>query len=811
MNSHAQVVVIGGGVVGCSILYHLAKMGWSDCVLLERAELTAGSTWHAAANIHGLHDSTNITRLQHYTMDLYRELEAETGQSCGIFQPGSLYLAQTEAREHQLRLQEAKARRYGMEFHEVDRAEAERLHPLVNYDGVRCIMYEPSGGNVDPSGVTNAYALGARSRGAKIHRFTEVTGTEAQADGTWIVRTNKGDIACEWIVNAAGLWAREVAQLAGVDLPLLPTEHQYFVTETMPEVVEAGRRLPSVADRDGEYYLRAEAQGLLVGAYERDVRFWAEDGTPLDFGQDLFPGDLERIEPNLLRAMERVPALAEAGIKRVINGPMIWSPDGAALFGPVPELSNYFCCNGIIPGFSQSGGLGSLAAEWIVEGEPHLDMFAWDMARYGSWAGRDFTRARVEDAYAHRFSIHFPNEERAAGRPVRKRPAYDLQHEMGAVFGLNYGWEHPLWFAAEGEPREETIGYTRQNWWEPVGREVRMLRENAGIIDISNFAKYEVRGPGARLWLDALFANRMPKEIGRSCLTPLIGVRGGIAGDFTVTQTDENAFLVVGSGMAERYHSRFFDAVALPEGTTFESVTQDVCGFNIAGPRSRELLQRLTNEALDNGSFPFMRSRRMTVGGVDVTALRVSFTGDLGWELHCAEEDQVELYRALVEAGREVGAGPVGSRALGSLRIEKGYGSWGREYSPEYRPNEVGLDRLVKTDKEFLNKDAYLAVAQEQPRERLSMFEVVPNGGTVPDGADATGGEPIFLPDGTPIGHVTSGAYGYSVGKSLALGYLKRGTAQPGDEVSVAILGRPHRATVLAQPAFDPEGARLRA
>ena len=332
-----------------------------------------------------------------------------------------------------------------------------------------------------------------------------------------------------------------------------------------------------------------------------------------------------------------------------------------------------------------------------------------------------------------------------------------------------------------------------------------MLREHAGIIDISNFAKYEVRGPGARAWLDALFANNMPKAVGRSCLTPLIGVRGGIAGDFTVTQTNEDAFLVVGSGMAERYHRRFFDAVALPEGTTFRSVTEDVCGFNVAGPRSRELLQRLTNEALDNESFPFMRSRRMTVGGVDVTALRVSFTGDLGWELHCAEEDQVDLYRALIEAGREVGAGPVGSRALGSLRIEKGYGSWGREYSPEYRPNEVGLDRLVKTDKDFLNKDAYLAVADEKPRERLAMFEVVPNG------ADATGGEPIFLPDGTPVGHVTSGAYGYSVGKSLALGYLKAGTAEPGDEVSVAILGQPHRATVLARPVFDPEGARLRA
>ena len=510
MRTHAQAVVIGGGLIGCSILYHLAKYGWSDVVLLERDELTSGSTWHAAANIHGLHDSTNISRLQHYTMALYKELETETGQGCGIFQPGSLYLAQTEAREHQLRLQEAKARRYKMNFYEVGRDEAERLHPLVNFDGIRCIMYEPEGGNVDPSGVTAAYAAGARQRGAEIHRFTPVAGTEAQPDGSWIVRTPKGDIRTQWVVNAAGLWGREVAAMAGLHLPLIPTEHQYFVTEAIPEIAAMGRRLPSVADRDGEYYLRQEGLGLLIGAYERNMKFWAEDATPLDFGHELFPDDLDRIEDNMMRAIARVPAVGTAGVKRVINGPMIWSPDSAVLFGPVPELQNYFCCNGIIPGFSQSGGMGKLAAEWMIEGEPSLDMFAWDMARFGHWAGKAFTKARVQDQYSHRFKIHFPNEERAAGRPVRTRPAYEMQKQMGAVFGLNFGWEHPLWFAAEGEPREETIGFKRQNWWGPVGREARMLREHAGIIDVSNFAKYEVKGPGAEAWLNALFANRMP-------------------------------------------------------------------------------------------------------------------------------------------------------------------------------------------------------------------------------------------------------------------------------------------------------------
>ncbi|MFP4568707.1 GcvT family protein [Rhodosalinus sp.] len=801
MRTHAQAVVIGGGVVGCSILYHLAKLGWTEVVLLERDELTSGSTWHAAANIHGLHDVTNISRLQHYTMQLYKELEEETGQSCGVFQPGSLYLAQTEAREHQLRLQEAKARRYGMNFHEISRDEAERLHPLADFAGVRCIMFEPDGGNVDPSGVTNAYALGARQRGAEIHRFTPVTGTEQQPDGTWIVRTAKGEIRTPWVVNAAGLWAREVAAMAGITLPLLPTEHQYFVTETIAQIAAMDRRLPSIADRDGEYYLRQEGKGLLVGAYERDMRFWAEDGTPPDFGHELFADDLERIEENMMRAIDRVPALASAGIKRVINGPMIWSPDASALFGPVPERRGYFCCCGIIPGFSQNGGLGRLAAEWMVEGEPSLDLFGWDLARFGHWATKGFTKARVRDQYAHRFAIHFPGEERAAGRPVRTRPAFAMQQEMGARFGLNYGWEHPLYFDAQ---TPDSAGFTRQPWWESVGREARMVRERAGILDISNFAKYRVAGPGAEDWLNALLANRMPREVGRSCLAPLIGARGGVAGDFTVTRLGEEELWVIGAGAAERFHQRVFAQVPLPAGTTVESLTEVVCGFNVAGPRARDLLALLTDADLSNAAFPFFRSRRITVAGVDCVAIRVSFTGELGWELHCAAKDQLTLYTALLGAGREVGAGPAGSRALMSLRMEKGYGSWGRDYSLEYRPQESGLDGLIRRDKDFLNKPAWEAVAGDPPREVMRLLEIEATE------ADASGGEPVFLPDGTPAGQVSSGAYGYHVDKSLALAYLRPELAGPGDAVHVAILGRPHAARVLAEPPFDPGGLRLR-
>ncbi|MCY3984350.1 MAG: FAD-dependent oxidoreductase [Roseovarius sp.] len=808
MKSHAQAVVIGGGLVGCSILYHLAKLGWTDVVLLERDELTSGSTWHAAAGIHGLHDNANVSRLQHYTMNLYNELEEETGQDCGVFQPGALYLAQTEQREHQLRLQESKARLYGMDFHELTREEAEEKHPFVNYDGIRCIMWEPDGGNVDPSGVTNAYYIGAKQRGAEVHRFTPVTATIPQPDGSWVVETPKGQISTQWVVNAAGLWGREVAALAGVNVPLQPTEHQYFVTETIPEIEALGRRLPSLADRDGEYYLRQEGKGLLIGAYERDMKFWAENGTPLDFAHDLFPDDLERIMENVMRAMARVPIAESAGIKRVINGPMIWSPDSNLIMGPVPELKNYFMCGGIIPGFSQSAGIGLMAAQWIAEGEMQYDMFSWDIARYGLWANdKNFVKAKVEDVYANRFAIHFPNEEREAGRPMRKRPVYETQKQMGCVFGLNYGWEHPQWFAAARDVKD-TNGFTRQNWWEPVGNECRMLRDRAGIIDISNFAKYRVKGPDAEKWLDLVFANRMPKSIGRSCLTPLISARGGIAGDATVTRVDDDEFWIVSSGMAERYHQRFFQMVPLPEGTSFESKTESVCGFNVAGPKSREMLQRLTNDSLETENFPFMRSKKISFAGVECLAIRVSFTGDLGWELHCGTEDQERLYNALLSIGREFGAGPVGGRALMSLRVEKGYGSWGREYSPEYYPHEVGLDRLCKMDKEFLHREAALAAMREPPRESLVLVHIDENA-VRESNADATGGEPI-VKAGRPVGRVTSGTYGYTVGMSLALGYVGYGQAVHGDAVEVMVLGIPHKARILDAPPFDPQGGKLR-
>ena len=803
MKADVRAVVIGGGVIGCSILYHLAKAGWSNSVLVERDELTSGSTWHAAANIHGLHDMTNISRIQHYTMNLYKQLEQETGQSCGIFQPGSLYLAQTQQREHQLRLQESKAKLYNMEFYEVSLQEARELHPLLNLEDIRCVMYEPSGGNVDPSGVTNAYAVGARERGAEVYKFTEVIATEKQLDGSWIVKTTKGDIKTQWIINAAGLWGREVARLAGLELPLRPTEHQYLVTEKVPFIENLDRRLPSVADRDGEYYLRQEGNGFLVGAYEKEVKFWAEKSTPLDFGHELFDDDLERIEENILRAIERVPTVGEVGIKRVINGPMIWSPDSNVLFGPAPKVSNYFCCNGVIPGFSQSGGMGMLAAEWITKGETQYDMFAWDLTRFGDWCSDAFTKERVRDQYANRFKIHFPGEEREAGRPLRKRPAFQFQKELGGVFGLNYGWEHPLYFDFD---TPDTAGFTRQDWWKSVRREALLLRQNVGIIDISNFGKYLCRGDGAYEFLDSIFANKIPKNVGASCLSPIIGKMGGIAADATITKLSDDSFWIVSSGAAEGFQQRFYNLVKRGKGTEFISKSEDYCGFNVAGPKSRELLQRLSNKDLSNEAWPFFKSGNLTIAGVECLALRVSFTGDLGWELYCEKDNQFELYKLLIENASQIGGGPVGSRALMSLRLEKGYGSWGREYSPEYWPHEVGLERLIANKPNFINKNEVESVLALPAREQLVVLKL--NEADVrKSNADALGGEPIFK-DGNGIGRVTSGGYGYSVNMSLALGFVKG--IESGEEVDVMVLGKPHKATVLSEPPFDPESSILR-
>ena len=808
MKTHARVVVIGGGLSGCSILYHLAKLGWSDVLLLERDELTSGSTWHAAANTHGLHDNNNISRLQYYTMKVYQELEAETGQSCGLHHPGSIYLACTKDRAHQLRLQASKAHAFDAEFYEVSQEEVLALHPLLNLDNVICSMYEPMAGHVDPSGVTHAYAQGARKRGAEIHRFTPVLETKQRPDHTWDVVTPNGTIHTEHVVNAAGLWGREVAEMAGIYLPLMTMEHQYLVTETIPEIAAMDRELPSVADRDMEYYMRQEGKGLLFGAYEKDGRFWAQERTPMDFGHDLLPEDLERIADNFMRACDRIPVLANAGVKQVVNGPMIWSPDSSALLGPVRDLKNYWCCNGIIPGFSQSAGLGLTLAQWIVEGEPELDMFPWDVTRYGHWADANYAKAKALETYGTRFSIHFPNEERPAGRPIKKRPVYDLQKSMGAVFGFSFGYEHPHWYAPEGVLQEDEFTFERPRWFEVMGQETAAVRHAVGVVDTSNFAKYRITGPKAWPWLDRIVANHVPKENGRTCLTPLLGLRGGVMGDFTIARLEDETLFMIGSGIAEDYHRRLFSQYLPVDGVRFESVTDSMCGFNIAGPHARALMERLTGMSWSNDDFGFMRNRQITLNGYDVIVIRVSFTGELGYELYVDEVHQLDLYRKILAYGDPMGIRPVGSRALGSMRIEKGYGSWGREYSPEWWPTESGMEFLIKTEKPaFHGREAYMAIRELPPRQRMCYFTIETEPGK--EGADAWGGEAIFR-HGKYVGRVTSGSYSFTFNTSVAIGYVDCDDAMPGDDFEVGILGIPRKATLLEKPLFDPSGQKLR-
>ena len=545
MESHARVVVIGGGVTGCAILYHLAKMGWRDVVLLERQELTSGSSWHAAGSLFALTSPSNAAILQKYTIGLYPQLEAESGQSCGYHPVGGMHLARTQDQFMALKLLHSRGKRNGIESEFISVEEARRIAPILDTTGIKAVLHEPIKGYCDPASVTQAYAKAARDMGAKIHRFTPVTATKPLPDGGWEVETPEGNIRADYLVNAAGLWAREVAALAGIDLPLMPVEHHYMVTETIPEIAAFDGEIPNISEPSGGYYCRQEGKGLLLGAYESTCVHWSEDGTPKDFGHELLPNDLSRMEENLGRAVQSMPCLENAGIKRIINGPMIFSPDLGPLLGPYPGLKNYFCAAGVMSGFNQGGGIGRTIAEWIIEGEPSLDVFFWDVARFGDWAGKRYTKARTKYFYEHRTDIIYPFQEFAAGRPIRTYPIHDRLPDAGAVFGLNYGFEYPLWFARKQDEQADRYGFNRGNWFEAVGEECRALRDQVGLLEISTFAKYEVSGPGAAAWLDRLLANRLPRP-GKTLLSPMLSPAGRLLGDFTVSRLAEDRFLLLG-------------------------------------------------------------------------------------------------------------------------------------------------------------------------------------------------------------------------------------------------------------------------
>lgn len=805
MKNHVRVAVIGGGVVGCSLLYHLAKKGCTDVALFERSELTSGSSWHAAGATHVLHDVKNISMMHRYSINLYQSLEEETGQSCGLHRVGGIYLAFTPERLNQLKIQRSKAKYLNIDFEFITLKEAIDLNPLLNLKGCLGALYEPNESHLDPSGVTHAFAKGARMSGADIYRFCPVIETNPQADGSWEIVTPEGICRADTVVNAGGLWAREVAALAGIQLPLQPLEHQYFVTDPIPELEVLDREIPLLHDNDGGYYLRQEAHGLLIGAYERNGRFWAENGTPKDFGHELLSNDLDRIEEYTMRAIQVTPCLERAGVKRVVNGPMIWTPDTVALAGPIPELRNYFVATGMIPGFSQSGGLGKALADWILDGDPGMDLWALDPARFGDYATtRRYRMERAMDNYGERYRIFFPYDERAAGRPIRMRPIYEIQKTQGAVFGSVFGWEIPLWFARSDERAVDIPSFRRTNWFDAVGEETRAVRDGVGLIDISHFAKYLISGPMAEAWLNRVLANRMPTENGRTVLSPMLNDRGNLVGDFTVTKLAEDRYWMIGSGAAERYHFRWWSQFLPSDGVTVESMTTHYAGFSVTGPRARELLATVAQGDVSNEEFGFHRCRELELESSRAIVIRISFAGDLGYEIYFPSDYQITVYRDLLKAGTAFDMRLVGARALNSLRLEKGYGSWGHEITAENNAYECGLGAFVNLNKgNFIGRDAAVAQKSDGVSTKLCVFEIEAND------ADAVGDEPILL-DGEIVGSVTSGGFGHYVNKSIALGFLSTEHIDPTNKFVIEIVGDPMPATLLTEPSFDPSGKRMR-
>ncbi|RMH43746.1 MAG: FAD-dependent oxidoreductase, partial [Alphaproteobacteria bacterium] len=782
MKTHAQVLVIGGGVVGCSVLYHLTRFGWRDVMLVERSDLTSGSTWHAAGGFHTLNGDTNMAALQGYTISLYRELEEMTGMSCGLHHVGGITLADTPERMDMLRAERAKHRYMGLETEILSPEEVRELAPVTNVEGILGALYDPLDGHLDPSGTTHAYARAARMGGAEIVLHNPVLATNPRPDGTWEVVTEKGTIHAEHVVNAAGLWAREVGAMAGVYLPLLPMAHQYLVTDDLPEIYERGKEHPHVIDPGGESYLRQEGRGLCIGFYEKNPEPWAVDGTPWEFGHELLPDNLDKVAGSIEFAYRRFPVLEHAGVKRVIHGPFTFAPDGNPLVGPVPGLRNYWAACAVMAGFSQGGGVGLVLAQWMVEGEPDRNVMALDVARFGRWTTPGYTVPKVVENYRTRFSVTFPNEEKPAARPFRTTPMYEVFRGMNAVFGQQYGLEVVNWFAPEGQEPCEVPSFRRSNAFGPTGEEVRAVRERVGINEVQNFGKFRVRGPRARAWLDRIMAGRIPAP-GRLALSPMLSPSGRIIGDFTVTCLSEDEFRLTASYAAQDYHLRWFEA-QLEDGVEIENISDRVTGFQIAGPRARELLSRVTRADVGPDAFRFLEARRMTVGMADALVQRVSYTGDLGYEIFVDHMSQRALWDALQDAGSDLGLRPFGMRAMMSLRLDKFFGSWLREYSPDYTPAETGLDRFIdwKKEAEFIGRRAAEAERTSPPARRLAAFVV--------DAADADvwGWEPIWL-DGKVQGFCTSGGFSHWTGRSVALGFVPRERACDGLEVEVEILG----------------------
>ncbi|MEM9911087.1 MAG: FAD-dependent oxidoreductase [Pseudomonadota bacterium] len=800
--SHAKVVVIGGGVVGCSILFHLAKFGWKDVILLERDELTSGSSWHAAGQIHTISSDPNISRLQGYTIDLYKEIEETSGHSVGLHMTGGFYLASNKEWYDYLKRERSKARYMGLQQEFISPAEVAERHPLIDPKHYLAALWDEQDGDLDPSGATYAFAKSAKIHGAQYFTHCPATQTRQRADGSWDVTTPKGVINAEIIVNCGGLWAREVGHMAGLKIPVQPMEHHYLVTEKIDAIAESETRLPCGIDYEANIYFRQERQGMLIGTYEPVGTPWKVAGTPWDFGHELLPPKLENIADRLELAFERVPALAEAGIKDAINGPFTFGPDGNPMIGPVPGMTNYWCAVGVMAGFCQGGGVGLTMAEWMIDGEPSIDVWAMDVARFGDWATPDWGTVKSTENYERRFVMTFPNETLPKGRLQKTTALYDRLLARGARMDQGFGLENALWFADGPEDAHEEPTFERNRSHDYVAREVKAVQEAVGGIEIANFAKHEFSGPGARVYLDSVLAGYVPKP-GRMTLAPMLTPKGRLYGDLTVACIDDERFMLFGSGAMQEAHRRWF-AKDVPADVQYANVSDDWHGIALSGPKSRDLLARITRDDVGGDAFRFRDTRQTIVADVPVILNRISFSGELGYEIYCRPQYLLRLSEAIETEGMDLGYRWYGARALMSMRLEKGWGAWSLEFRPDFNAVESGLDTFINWKKDFVGRDATeRAKAEGAARKLVTMTIDV-------EGIDVTGDEAI-LKDGDAVGYVSSGGFAHRVRKSMAMGYVSTEFSKPGSALDVEILGQMYRAEVQGVAVYDANGANLRA
>ena len=802
MKSQYRVVVIGGGVVGSSVLYHLAKMGWKDVVMLERRRLASGSSWHAAGGVHTLNADPNMAALQAYTIDLLPKIEKESGQNIGFHMTGGLTLAGTPERWEWLQSNYRIFQSIGISDCELlSPEEAQKRCPIMSVDGVLGAMWADREGYIDTTGTVQAYASAARKKGAEYYEEVKVDSLEQLTDG-WIVKTEKGNIKCEHVVNAAGLWAKQVGRMAGIELPVSPLKHHYLITDSIPEVASSDFEMPMTVDLEGFTYMRQDQNGVLVGIYEIDHEHWAMDGAPWDYGEELFQEQLHRIENELMLGFQRYPAIENVGIKTWVNGAFTFSPDGNPLVGPVPGKRGYWSACAVMAGFLQGGGVGKTLAEWMIEGEPETDAWSMDVARYGKYAeNKRYIRETTGQFYSRRFVMSYPNEQLPAGRPMKMAPAHDAMTQAGCRWGVSWDLEVPLYFAPSDE-FEEKLTLKRSNTHEIVAEECKSIREGVALLDITGFSRFEVKGENAEAWLDKIFATKLPKP-GRARLAVMLSSSGKLKGDLTLLNWGDGTFWIMGSYYLRAWHMRWFND-QMQDGVSVRDLGDDICGFALIGPNSQFVLQKVAEG--DVSKMRFMDCKRLDVGLIQSRVARMSVTGEMGFELNCKMGDHIALRRILLEAGADHDIREVGFNAMLSTRIEKSFGIWSAEFTQDRTPGMTAMDRWIDWDKpDFIGKVAAVAERNGNGPEKIQVTLEIEDGDS-----DASGYEPIWSEAGDMVGFVTSGAYGHTVKKSLAMALIEPALANEGTAVTVHIVGVERRAKVITPSPYDPDGMAMR-